>query len=631
MACSDMSFRRRFWTLLFLVAMALGCWPGSGVLAQVPSDLAALRLSHQMQSSRVAELDSSRHEATVHFLSVAEAVVSRPAASRGSRWELLVEVQGLADRIEFLEGELEYAVPAVIETRRRLVRELEVEVDAVRDAAAAADPGDRAALEFRLTELAAELADLRGMAELPGRVDPGGADPLEPSAWLLSALAGVVEEERRRLGALRGLQDELRLFLGNLRLFDETGLPPTARGDGGGEPDPGCPVSSCPITGGSPGDVPLSHLRPEAGVGGGDAAGALTAASLARLHGQLSARVDSTVPAPDPEDEPGAVTRQTVVGVGAMGFRGHGEGLGGPAPRMATSLFLTWPLGGGVQLAVEPSLGGRFLRADVTTFAELAGEVRTTLAGGWAGGHSRWQVMAWQKGRYLSDPLPLPGYLEPGRGEVGMAGRLAVPVGGRLVLEAGGGGDVVRYGPAEWRLLNRQGADAVMGVAWSGEATSARLSFRGSRHGFGGGEAGLDAAREDTRLGVDGDVTREGRVLLRLSAGVAWNDSRLPSYDYRAQRTAVVLSMPAGRGSVQAYGALSTQTYLNPGSEGDRVAPSDHDTGSILALQYTRPLDATRAVGVRAEWSRGETGFQRDSYQRFGISAQLSFRGLAGT
>ena len=120
-------------------------------------------------------------------------------------------------------------------------------------------------------------------------------------------------------------------------------------------------------------------------------------------------------------------------------------------------------------------------------------------------------------------------------------------------------------------------------------------------------------------------------MVLRLSVRMAWNDSRLPAYDYRSGRAAVVLSAPWGRNSILGYGAFAHKSYSNPGPVDGRVAPSDQDTGSIVALQFTRPLDATHALTLRAEWSRSETGFRNDFYQRFGTSIQMTFRGLGGS
>jgi hypothetical protein len=88
-----------------------------------------------------------------------------------------------------------------------------------------------------------------------------------------------------------------------------------------------------------------------------------------------------------------------------------------------------------------------------------------------------------------------------------------------------------------------------------------------------------------------------------------------------------VLSAPWGRGSIQGYGAFAHQEYLNPGPEDARIAPSDQDSGAVLSLQYTRPLDAAHLLLVRSGWSRSQTGFRDDFYERFGISVHLAFRG----
>jgi hypothetical protein len=324
------------------------------------------------------------------------------------------------------------------------------------------------------------------------------------------------------------------------------------------------------------------------------------------------------------------VTRETVLGAGAMGFRGDGGAVSGAGPKVWTTFIITRPLGTTARLMVEPAVGGRGFRVDPSTVAELAGELRTTLAGAPGARGLRWQLAAWQKGRFLSDPLPPPAYLDPGRAEGGLAGHLAMPVHGAWTVEVGGGGNLVRYGPEEWRILNRHGLNAAAALGWRDAPVSARVSFLGSRHAFVRSASTLSPRREDTRVGLDADASVEGRMVLRASAGVAWNQSPDPAYDFRTQRLALALSVPRGNGSVQAYGALAHQTYLNPGAEGARVAPSDHDTGSILALQYTLPLDAGRVLAIRTDWSRSVTGFSDDFYQRVGVAVQIGFRSLGG-
>lgn len=311
-----------------------------------------------------------------------------------------------------------------------------------------------------------------------------------------------------------------------------------------------------------------------------------------------------------------------------MSFRGGGEGLSGVGLKAGSSFLFSWGLGAGSQLTVEPWLGARSVQLDLGSSGEMAGEVRETLTGASGGGRFRWQVTSWQKGRFLSDPLPLPGYLEPGRAEGGLSARVALPLLGRWDLDAMGGGDLVRYGPEDWKVLDRQGASGSMGLTRQGEAGSARLYVLGSRHGFPGDGAGR---RQDTRMGAGADWTRERRTVVRFSAGVAWNDSRLPAYDFRSGRAAVVVSAPWRRGSIQGYGAFAHKSYRNPGPEEGRVAPSDQDTGTILALQLIHPLDTGHGLGFRAEWSRSETGFRDDFYQRFGMSVQVTFREMGGS
>jgi hypothetical protein len=609
---------RRFPKLVFPIL--LGLLAGSPALGQSPADSVLLRVVYSTRSDRLEELRAARHAAVLELVAVSHEVVSLPRGS--GRRALLRSAQELADRIASLDAEVAVAAPAVREARNALVVELEAGIVADREAARAADRRGRSVIETRIREREAEVAALRGAglsSEAPG--------PMATATAALSALAGIVTDEHARLMKRHALQGELRLFLGSLRLFDETGMPPAARSEGGGDPDPSCPVSACPITGLSPADVPLAHARPHDETGrDGTGSTSLTLASLARLNDQLARLRD--LPVSGLATEPGVVTREAVVGTSAVGFRSGGERLLGVGPKVGASWLYSRPLAGQMRLTVEPSLGGRAVRADPTTAAEVAAELRETVAGAAGDGRLRWQVMSWQKGRFLSDPLPLPGYLEPGRLEVGLSSRVAIPVGGGWDVAAGGGGDLVRYRREEWKVLDRHGLNGSVGAAWHGASRSGRIAMIGSYHTFPGPGLLWEPRREDVRVGLEADGSFEGRVVARVSAGVAWNDSRLPAYDYRSARAAVVLSAPWGAGSVQGYGALARQVYQNPGPEEARVAPSDQDTGSMVAVQFARPLTDSRTLVLRAEWSRSESGFRSDFYHRLGTSIQLTFRGM---
>ncbi len=555
------------------------------LFAQGVMDLSDPRFALAVARNRVKILDASRRSLAERLLSVAGQVESVDPGRR--RITLLGEAQQLADSIALLEAE--YA------------------------------------------EADSALCALNAAADTAGAVvDPvRAAHPLSSAARTLSGLARVVLHERRRLRTIERLQGELRLFMGNLRILDETGMPPSVRTASGGDPGTGgCGIPSCPIDVGRPADMPLEHFEPERydvlEAGGG---GHVTVSSLSRLHEQLLPFLDEAARRAGEADRvEGSETREIGFELGMVSFRGEGEGHTGASLRAGSSLSLVRSLGAGAQLTVEPWVGLRSVHLDPGPSVEMAVEARETLTGASEGGGLRWQVTSWQKARSLSDPLPLPAYLEPGRGEGGVAGRVGLPLGALWAVEVGGGGDAVRYGPADWRSLDHRGLNVTAAMVREGDAGSARLSVLASTHGF----PHDPDARRDTRMGVGAEASIDGRIVLRIYTTLAWNDSRLPAYDFRSERLAVVLCAPWRRGSIQAYGAFARQSYLNPGSEELRVAPSDRDAGSILAMQLTRPWGRHRTLTLKVGWSRSETGFANDFYQRFGTSVQVAFRGSGG-
>ena len=612
-----MSYRR--W---FSVFVTLTCLPPSPLRAQLLTDPSNLRHTFQQQVEWAEGLAQSRRDAALRFLAVGEAILALPGKSGADRSQLLGEAQALADRLASLDQELEEATTMARGTKEALVSTLDSRAATLRRSAADADAPRRQGLETQAHELEGEADALRTVG-----VEPEVEDPLESGTRTLSALAHVIAEEHDRFRSLQVQQEELRLFLGGLRLFDEMSMPPSARAGGSGEQDPGCGPSACAVGAASPADVPMMHSQPE-NPGGEMGTTATSATSLAQLHEQIKAYVDN------PEatsrtlaQEDLFVTRETSVGAGLVAFRGDGDGSATMGPRVGTSLLFSWPLGESVGLSVEPSAGGRILRDQSTLFTEVVGEVREHLTGVVHDGRGYWLITSWQKGRLLSEPFPPPGYLEPGRLELGLLGRLSLPLNASWQLETEAGADGVRYEPEDWQGLDRHGVSGGLGLAWRGVSRSARLSLRGSHHGFPRSLAGWEERREDNRLGLEVDGGMEGRLTAKLSIGGAWNESRLPAYDFWLARTALVLSTPWGKGSLQGYAALVHQAYLNPGPEDARVAPSDQDSGSVLSLQYTHPLTPNRMLMVRGGWSRSQTGFRNDFYERFQLGVHMTFRG----
>jgi hypothetical protein len=598
------------------------CLLGSPASAQVVTDFSDARFAYSLAVRRVEVLVAARLGVALRLVEVAGEVVSGRHGAAG-RTTLLGEAQALADSLERYEAELQDAAGQEEKARLGLVPVLEAQAVAARSAAGAGvEATERAAWEATARRLEDELAGLRG-----GRSAVERPHPLAGYGAAVAALAEVVAEERARLGRLQAIQDELRVFLGYLRVFDETGMPPSARAESGGSGDPGCPVTACATDAvGLPGDLGLEHAQ-QAGERPGEGASAvtLTPASLDRLHARLVAHSSGEGTLSPGPGRPGrTVMRETGVALGLVGFRRQGKTSSGMTLRAAGGLHRVRSLGARGQVVLEPWVGVRSLRLDPGSATEMAAEFRETLSGSLDRGLG-WQATSWQKGRTLSDPLPLPAYLEPGRMEGGVAARLSIPLRPSWALEVGGGGDGVRYGAEEWKRLDRRGFHGVMAATRASASTSARVTLSAARHAY---PHEGDPRRADTRLSVGADWSAEGSSVVRLSLGLTSNDSRLPAYDYRSGRGAVALSVPWGAGSLQALGALAVQRYANPGSEGRRVAPSDQDTGSLLALQLTRPWGSARALTLRAEWARSMTGFGSDLYHRFSASVQIAFRGL---
>lgn len=298
------------------------------------------------------------------------------------------------------------------------------------------------------------------------------------------------------------------------------------------------------------------------------------------------------------------------------------------AGKASGSLLWTDRLGDNVAVAIEPRGGMRAFAFQYTASEELVAEVTETLASTSATRRLRWQATAQQKGRLLSETPTLPAYLEPTRFESWFGGRLALRLVGRWELEGQGNAGLVRYGPNEWKVLNRNGAEGSLGLLHPLAFGMLRLSAATSAHGFVDTGA-LD--RSDRRSELRFDWTAVGALLVQVSAGIAWNNSTLPGFDFNSQRGALMFSLPMGSGSAQLYAAFARKSYQNPGPSDARVAPSDQDTGSLVVLQLTRPLASGNVIRLRGEWSRSETGFRNVFFQRLGFTALYSIRTAGGT
>lgn len=290
---------------------------------------------------------------------------------------------------------------------------------------------------------------------------------------------------------------------------------------------------------------------------------------------------------------------------------------------------------GGLTLAVQPSerlaltlqprAGLRVFAFEEHASTELVADVATSLASN-ARGRLRWQVYVQGRLRDLSDPPALPAYLEPGRAEGWAGAVVSAALGADWALEARGSAGLVRYTPDEWEVLDRNLALGSLSLAHAVGPGIARLTFALGGDGYIAPLRPTDPERDDTRWGLRLDWGMRGAIVLQLETGFAWSRSNYEGFDYRSRRFGLTLSTSLGHGSAQLYAVYAAKTYTELGPPDARVAPSDRDTGSFVVLQTTHPLGESISVHVRGEWSRSETGFRDQYFQRLGLSALLSLR-----
>ncbi|UCC71523.1 MAG: hypothetical protein JSV86_14170 [Gemmatimonadota bacterium] len=304
-------------------------------------------------------------------------------------------------------------------------------------------------------------------------------------------------------------------------------------------------------------------------------------------------------------------------------FEANSASEGSFAARASGGFLWTARPGSQLAFAVEPRAGLRVLTFEETTSSELIADLMATFGSAGRGRGWRWQVGIRGKVRDLSDPPELPVYLEPGRGEGWADAIVAAPVGAGWMVEARGSAGFVRYTPQEWRVLDRDGALGALSINHALGPGVARFTFVVGAEDY---TDPLAFGRGDGRWGFRVDWATSETIFLQLEAALAWNTSNIVGFDYRSHRAALLLSAPLGDASAQVYAGIALKTYKDPGSPDARVAPSDRDTGSFIIVQATQPLCTTTSLHVRGEWSRSETGFRDQYFQRLGFSALLSFR-----
>lgn len=252
-------------------------------LPQAPAVLDSLRRAHDAVSRRVTEVAEARERAAAWAEERYRLIAAAREEERGALRDALAAAQVASDSLATLDQRLSAAVAAERQAREALAAALEGELERTVSAVERAPADRKAALLERARRLSAESAELQQplrvpTAELPVVVvEPGDgpeeialkADFLADRATQYRSAADAVAEEMSRVQRRSQLRDEMRRLVAEVRLFDQTGVPPAAAAGAAGtdvplsEADPNLPGGDGrAITSvGAPLDLPLRSLE----------------------------------------------------------------------------------------------------------------------------------------------------------------------------------------------------------------------------------------------------------------------------------------------------------------------------------------------------------------------------------
>lgn len=215
---------------------------GQADLTQRSAVLDSLRRAHEAGSRRVAELAGARERAAAW----AEEAYRQIAAAREQKGnalrDALAAAQIASDSLAVLDQRLNAAATYERRARQALTTTLEAELEQTVSAADRAPADRRNALLERAGRLSAELTALQRPLQVPAAELPvvvvevgDGPEEIALKADFLSDRAGqyrsaaeAVAEELARTERRDQLREEMRRLVTEVRLFDQTGVPPAA-------------------------------------------------------------------------------------------------------------------------------------------------------------------------------------------------------------------------------------------------------------------------------------------------------------------------------------------------------------------------------------------------------------------
>ncbi len=214
--------------------------------AQGSAALDSLRRTHEVVSRRVAGLAGAREQAAIwaeeRYRQIADAREQKGDALR----EALAAAQIASDSLAILDQRLSAAVGLEQQARQTFITALEAELERTISAADRAPTDRKTRLLERASRLSADLAALQQPVRVPAAelpvvaVEAGDgpeeialkADFLADRAAQYRSAADAVSEEMNRTQRREQLREEMRRLVTEVRLFDQTGVPPAAAASG---------------------------------------------------------------------------------------------------------------------------------------------------------------------------------------------------------------------------------------------------------------------------------------------------------------------------------------------------------------------------------------------------------------
>lgn len=239
--------------------------------------------------------------------------------------------------------------------------------------------------------------------------------------------------------------------------------------------------------------------------------------------------------------------------------------------------------------------------------------------------------------RYIADRPPMPLYLPPGynSGSIltnysrGIAQGLAVF--GRVTAE------IKDYAAPRvlqaLDLLDRRSLTAAAGVgkvfygaAETRDLTSVNLYGAYQRHSY-PKQGGNGLPRTDNGLQANGELSLDRRethgFLVTLSASATRNRSSSRRVDYNSARIESTATVELGEDTqLELDGLWAVKRYIHP--QEALVPGEEADNAASLNAEITRFLGEGVRAGIGGGWTRAETNFSGDYYQRLSVSFSLT-------